>query len=70
MTFALCMAVIMTAVEKNKTTPLGPVAIGLALFSTQLAGIQFTGAAVNTARAFGSAVASKDFTGAHWIYVS
>ena len=67
LTFGLCMTVIMLSVEKNKTTPLGPVAIGLALFSTQLAGIFFTGAAVNTARAFGPAVVTS-FDGTHWIY--
>lgn len=35
----------MTLVEKNKTTILAPIAIGFALFATQLAGIQYTGAA-------------------------
>lgn len=68
LTFGLCMTVIMLAVEKNKSTPLAPLAIGFALFSTQLAGINFTGAAVNTARAFGSAVVTADFVGSHWIY--
>jgi len=68
LTFGLVMTVLMVAVEKNRSTPFAPLAIGLALFSTQLAGIQFTGAAVNTARAFGSAVASKSFVGSHWIY--
>jgi len=68
LTFALCITVIMVAVEKNKSTPFSPLAIGFALFATQLAGIQFTGAAVNTARAFGPAVATRTFDGAHWIY--
>ncbi|CAD6569322.1 MAG: hypothetical protein CYPHOPRED_003283 [Cyphobasidiales sp. Tagirdzhanova-0007] len=68
LTFGLCMTVIMLAVEKNKSTPLAPLAIGFALFSTQLAGINFTGAAVNTARAFGPAAATGDFVGSHWIY--
>lgn len=36
----------MVAIEKNKTTILTPLAIGFALFATQLAGIQYTGAAV------------------------
>lgn len=40
LTFALCMVVVMVAVEKNKSTPLAPLAIGFALFATQLAGIQ------------------------------
>jgi len=68
LTFALIMVVLMVLIEKNKSTPLAPLAIGFALFATQLAGIQFTGAAVNTARAFGSAVATRTFDGAHWIY--
>ena len=40
LTFALCMTVVMCAVEKNKSTPFSPIAIGFALFATQLAGIQ------------------------------
>ena len=47
---------------------LTPLAIGFALFATQLAGIRYTGGAVNTARAFGSAVASRDFSRSHWLY--
>lgn len=31
-------------------------------------GIQYTGAAVNTARAFGPSVVTRDFHGSHWIY--
>jgi aquaporin related protein len=48
LTFGLVMTVLMVAVDKNRSTPFAPLAIGLALFSTQLAGIQYTGAAVNT----------------------
>ena len=40
LTFGLIMVVVMTAVEKNKSSPFAPVAIGFALFATQLAGIQ------------------------------
>ena len=50
LTFGLCLTVVMIAVEKNKTTAIAPLPIGVALFSTQLAGIAFTGAAVNTGR--------------------
>jgi aquaporin related protein len=50
LTFGLTMTVIMTLVEKNKTTVLAPLAIGIALFATQMAGIQYTGAAVNTGK--------------------
>lgn len=68
LTFGLCMTVVMLAVERNKATPLAPLFIGFALFATQLMGINFTGASVNTARAFGSAVVTGDFVGSHWIY--
>jgi hypothetical protein len=50
LTFGLCMTVLMTLVEKNKTTVMAPLAIGIALFATQLAGIFYTGAAVNTGK--------------------
>lgn len=70
LTAALCLVVLMTAVEKNKSTILFPLALGFALWATQLAGILWTGAAVNTARAFGPAVVAGDFIGSHWIYVS
>ncbi|KAK9897270.1 aquaporin-like protein [Cystobasidium minutum MCA 4210] len=68
LTAALVMTILMTLIEKHKGTILAPLAIGFALFSTQLAGIQYTGAAVNTARAFGPAVVTGDFIGSHWIY--
>lgn len=69
LTFGLVLTVLFVAVEKHKGTILAPIAIGFALFSTQLAGIQYTGAAVNTARAFGPAVVNGEFVGSHWIYV-
>ena len=50
------MTVVMLAVDKNKSTPLTPLAIGLALFSSQLAGIFWTGAAVNTGESDQSSV--------------
>lgn len=68
LTCALCFAVVMTAVERHRATHLCAIAIGLALFSTQLFALSFTGAAVNSARAFGAAVI-VGFDGYHWIYV-
>jgi len=68
LTFGFVMTIVMVAVDKNKSTPLAPLAIGFALFSTQLAGINFTGASVNSARALASAVASRQFVSEHWIY--
>lgn len=46
LTAALCLTVLMTAVEKNKTTILFPIALGFALFATQLAALRYTSAAV------------------------
>lgn len=45
-----------------------PIAIGLALFVANLAGLYYTGASLNPARSFGPAVAGADFPGHHWIY--
>jgi hypothetical protein len=40
----------------------------LTLFVTQLVGVPFTGACLNPARSFGTAVAAHHFPGYHWIY--
>jgi hypothetical protein len=40
----------------------------LTLFVTQLVGLPFTGASLNPARSFGTAVAAHHFPGYHWIY--
>jgi hypothetical protein len=40
----------------------------LTLFVTQLVGVPFTGASLNPARSFGTAVAADHFPGYHWIY--
>jgi hypothetical protein len=44
------------------------VGIGLTLFVTQLVGGPFTGASLNPARSFCTAVAARHFPGYHWIY--
>jgi hypothetical protein len=44
------------------------VGIGLTLFVTQLVGGPFTGASLNPARSFCTAVAAHHFPGYHWIY--
>lgn len=62
--FALCML----AAEKTKSTFIAPIGIGLALFICMLVGTQYTGAALNPARAFGPAVIAGKFNGYHWIY--
>lgn len=53
LTAILTLTVLFLAVEKHRATPYAPVAIGLVLFATHLFGVVFTGAAMNSARAFG-----------------
>lgn len=66
-TSALTTSVLMLAAEKHLMTPMAPLGFGLTLFVVMLWSVQFTGGAVNTARAFGPAVISG-FNGYHWIY--
>ncbi|CAE6421798.1 unnamed protein product [Rhizoctonia solani] len=67
LTSALVLAVLMLAAEKHRSTPFAPIGIGLTLFACHLWGVVFTGAAMNTARAFGPAVVSG-FDRDHWVY--
>ncbi|KDN39551.1 hypothetical protein RSAG8_08707, partial [Rhizoctonia solani AG-8 WAC10335] len=67
LTCALVLAVLMLAAEKHRSTPFAPIGIGLTLFACHLWGVVFTGAAMNTARAFGPAVVSG-FDRDHWVY--
>ncbi|KAG0152548.1 hypothetical protein CROQUDRAFT_35404 [Cronartium quercuum f. sp. fusiforme G11] len=67
LTCTLTLTVLLVAVEKHRSTPFAPVAIGLVLFASHLLGVVFTGAAMNSARAFGPAVISG-FNKEHWIY--
>jgi len=64
---ALCLTVLMLAAEKHKATPFAPISVGLTLFAAHLFGVIYTGAAMNTARAFGPAVVSG-FDKSHWVY--
>jgi len=66
-TAALTMSVLMLAAEKHLFTPQAPLGFGLTLWVVMLFSIQFTGGAVNTARAFGPAVIIG-FDNYHWIY--
>ncbi|POW04333.1 hypothetical protein PSHT_11240 [Puccinia striiformis] len=67
LTGILTITVLFLAVEKHRATPFAPVAIGLVLFATHMFGVVFTGAAMNSARAFGPDVITG-FKSYHWIY--
>ncbi|KAH9814425.1 aquaporin-like protein [Melampsora americana] len=67
LTCTLTLTVLLVAVEKHRSTPFAPVAIGLVLFASHLLGVVFTGAAMNSARAFGPSVITG-FNSEHWIY--
>jgi len=66
-TAALCLSVLMLAVEKHHATPLAPIGFGLTLFVCHLFAVAYTGASMNTARAFGPSVITG-FMNDHWIY--
>ena len=68
LTAELCFTILMIAKEKNKSTYLAPVGIGLALFVAQLVGVLYTGGSLNPARSFGPCVAMGQFDKQHWIY--
>ncbi|EJD54116.1 aquaporin-like protein [Auricularia subglabra TFB-10046 SS5] len=69
-TGALCLAVLLLAVEKHATTPMAPIGVGLTLFAGHLWGVAFTGAAMNPARALGPAVIAPSAAvwHTHWVY--
>jgi aquaporin related protein len=60
--------ILMLAAEKSKDTFIAPIGIGLSLFVVELAGVNYSGGAINPARSFGPCVAGAHFTGYHWIY--
>jgi aquaporin rerated protein, other eukaryote len=68
LTGQLVLTVYMVAVEKQKSTYLAPVAIGLTLFTAHLAGIHFSGASLNPARSFGPDLVTRNFPDYHWVY--
>jgi aquaporin related protein len=67
-TTLLVMAVLMLAAEKHEVTPFAPIGIGLALLVGHLFAVYYTGASMNTARAFGPAVVTGFPHNNHWIY--
>lgn len=67
LTATLTLTVLFMAVEKHRSTPFAPCAIGLILFATHLFGVIYTGAALNSARALGPDVVTQ-FSEHHWVY--
>lgn len=67
-TAELVFTIIMLAKEKHRATFIAPVGIGLALFIGEVVSVQYTGGALNPARAFGPAAITRVFTRDHWIY--
>jgi len=68
LTTLLVFTILLLAVEKHRATFLAPVGIGLALFTTQLTGVPYTGGSLNPARSFGPSVVNASFDTYHWIY--
>ncbi|KAH8088404.1 putative aquaporin 1 [Filobasidium floriforme] len=66
-TSALVLTVLMLAAEKSRFTPFAPLGFGFTLFVLELFAVEYTGGAVNTARAFGPACI-QGFASYHWIY--
>ncbi|CAH0040122.1 unnamed protein product [Clonostachys rhizophaga] len=68
LTSELVFTIFMLAKEKHRATFIAPVGIGLALFISELVGVQFTGGSLNPARSFGPCVITGTFDAEHWIY--
>lgn len=68
LTAQLVFTILMLAKEKHRATFLAPVGIGLALFTAELIGVQYTGGSLNPARSFAPCVITGIFDKEHWIY--
>ncbi|KAA1133456.1 hypothetical protein PGTUg99_014312 [Puccinia graminis f. sp. tritici] len=66
-TCSLVLSVLFLAVEKHKATFLAPVGISITLFACHLFRVVYTGAAMNSARAFGPAAVTGSWKD-HWVY--
>lgn len=68
LTFQLVLTIFAT-VDSKRASPggSGPLAIGLSVFLGHLAGINYTGASMNPARTFGSAVVGGEWAD-QWVY--
>lgn len=68
LTAQLVFTILMLAKEKHRATYLAPVGIGMALFISELIGVQYTGGSLNPARSFAPCVITGIFDREHWIY--
>ncbi|KAH8173493.1 major intrinsic protein [Sarocladium implicatum] len=68
LTAELVFTIFMLAKEKHRATFMAPIGIGLALFISELVGVQYTGGSLNPARSFGPCVVTTTFDAEHWIY--
>lgn len=69
MTFVLVSVVYAVAVGEPSFGNVGPLAVGLALFAMVFAGSQFTGTAINPARALGPAIVFHCHWNEVWLYI-
>ncbi|KAH9213880.1 aquaporin-like protein [Leptodontidium sp. 2 PMI_412] len=68
LTAQLVFVILMLAVEKQRSTYLASMGIGMAFFLTELSGVYFTGGSMNPARSLGPAAINHSFPGYFWIY--
>ena len=66
-TFILVFVVFAAAMDKRSNALLAPIAIGLAIMAGHLVALPMTGASMNPARSFGTALAYGAWAD-HWIY--
>ena len=67
LTFGLVFVIFTTAVNSRELRNFAPIAIGLAVFVTNVVGIPISGASLNPARSFGPAVVAWEWAD-HWVY--
>ena len=67
LTFGLVFVIFTTAVNSRELRNFAPIAIGLAVFVTNVFGIPISGASLNPARSFGPAVVAWEWAD-HWVY--
>jgi aquaporin related protein len=68
LTAQLVLVILLFAREKQKATVATPIVIGLALLTSELVAIFWTGGSLNPARSFGPNVVSWTWASTHWIY--